>query len=273
MKKQFQLFKRATLLSLLLGVLVVGVAFAITITVDGDRESAWSGGGGQTPGTINDPNENGTPPNTVVDNVDIQTFQWTNDATTFYFLVDVWDVAPLMPALAPIDICLDSDNNVSTSIPAGNTIYQNRCAYPSGVTGIDRIIEAYRLPSGVLLVDVYNAAVYPMTYLGAGLLGYNPAATTPVVEISVPVSLLGFGSGVCPSSIPTVLYYDGGDSNIDDNLPDSGTVIISCGAPTAITLESLSARNTNNLVAIGVAGVLVLGGAMILLRRRKTITE
>jgi hypothetical protein len=110
-------------------------------------------------GSITDPNEPA-----INDNVDIARFQWTNDQTHFYFLIEVHASAPLMPALAPINICLDTDNSLSTDIPATNAIYRNRCSYTTGVSGIDIVIEAYRLANGLQFVDVYDATTDPMTY-------------------------------------------------------------------------------------------------------------
>lgn len=261
---------RFTLLILVLFMLAImaTVASAITIVVDGDREAAWDGIGGQTPGSILDLNEVG-----INDNVDIQEFQWTNDQNNFYYLIRVWAAAPLMPALAPVNICLDTDNAVGTDIPVSNAIYRDRCAYASGVTGIDTIVEAYRLANGTTFVDVYNATTDPMTYLGAGTLGYAPGATNPVVEISVPLALLGYGSGNCPGTIPTVVYYDGGDTNNDDNLPDTGSINTNCGLPTAVTLANTQASPlSGNNSALPLLAVVLFGltGMAIFAARRQT---
>lgn len=263
MKKQ----KFAVLLMVILALVLGTVAVhAITIVVDGDRETAWDGVGATIPGLATDPNETG-----INDNVDIRNFRWTNDQTNFYFLVEVWGPPPLMPALAPIDICLDTDGLASTDIPITNSIQRDRCSYPTGVTGIDRVIEAYRLPSGLRIVDVYNVTVDPPIFIGPGTLGYAPASPVPVVEISVPLSLFGYGAGNCPGSIPMVVYYDGGDTNPDDNLPDSGTTAIGCGGPTAVSLQSFSAANSSSLPVYGLMGfaALAMVGVVALVLRRE----
>ncbi len=258
----------AIVMSVMALVMVVGVAYAITIVVDGDRESAWAGGGGQTPGSVTDPDEPA-----ILDNVDIHFFSWTNDQTDMYFLVDVL-TSPLMPPLAPIDICLDTDKSGATDIPAGNTIQRDRCGYGSGVTGIDTVIEAYISANGVTKnVDIFDVSVNPRAYIGSGTLGYNkPAAADPMVEIAAPLSLLGFSNANCPSGVPMVVYYDGGDTNPDDNLPDTGSTTISCGGPTAITLNNLEATAgaQNNTAALILAATVVaaLGLAGVALRRR-----
>jgi hypothetical protein len=255
--------------TVVLALLIVSVASAITIVVDGNREALWNGNGVQIPGLATD---GALPEPNINTNVNINTFQWTNDPTNFYFLVSTW-ATPLMPPLAPIDICLNTDNSNLTDIPASNAILRNRCLYPSGVTGIDTVVEAYRLNNGTLLVDVYDATTNPPTVTGSGVLGYNPAATTPVVEISVPLPLLGMGPGSCPSTVPAVVYYDGGDTNPDDNLPNAGTTPVSCGTPTAVTLSSLQAQPTTSpVLPVALVGVsaMALIGIVFLIRRKKT---
>ncbi len=260
---------KAGVIAIVLALLMVGVAYAITIVVDGNREAAWNGSGGQIPGVITDTNEI-----SITDNVDISYTQWTNDQTNFYWLIGVWAPPPLMPPLAVIDICLNKDNSVSTDIPVTNTVQRDRCSYSTGVSGIDTVVEAYILNNGTQVVDVFNVTTFPKTFIGSGVLGYSQTTTTPVVEISVPLSVLGFSNTNCPATIPMVEYYDGGDTNPDDNLPNSGTVNINCGGPTAITLSSLSAKseteNTTGLVLLTVA-VLGLGAlGFVAIRRRQT---
>ena len=260
----------ALAVALVAALILSSVAYAITIVVDGNREALWNGNGVQTPGTASDPNE----PN-INDNVDIMTFQWTNDQTNMYFLISTW-APPLMPNLAPVDICLNTDNSASTNIPATNTIQRNRCSYGTGVNGIDTVAEGFR-QNNVLFLNVYNVTTDPPTLKGTGVLGYapvtNPTAPNPVVEMSVPLSLLGFGPGNCPATIPTVVYYDGGDTNPDDNLPDTGAININCGTPTAVTLNSLHAQPTTPPIVpaalIGVSAVALIG-VVLFARRRKS---
>ncbi len=264
MKARLKFSRMALVLALALALVTSGTVWAITIVVDGDREAAWDGEGGQIPGSVTDPNEPG-----INDNVDIEVLQWTNDQTDFYFMIGVYGAAPLMPALAPVNICFDTDNSDTTTIPASNGIYRDRCSYDSGVTGIDTIAEAYRLANNSLWLDVFDATTDPMTFLGSGTLGYNPSATDPVVEMRVPFSLLGYGTGICPDTIPVVVYYDGGDTNPDDNLPDSGSIAINCGLPTAVTLSTVDAAPSFAApVALIVLGLVVATGAVVLRRRK-----
>jgi hypothetical protein len=46
----------AVVFAVIAALVLSSVAFAIVIVVDGVRESAWDGSGGQTPGIIFDPN-------------------------------------------------------------------------------------------------------------------------------------------------------------------------------------------------------------------------
>lgn len=240
-------------LALVLGTAVV---HAITIIVDGDRESVWlTGSGSQTPGGISDPNETAI----LEDNVDISMLRWTNDTTHMYFAVETHASPPRLsnfPTPTNLYICLDTDNNSST----GST-YAN-C---NAVNGFDRYIYV----PGTGTPQVYNAS---FSLLGTGTLGYNPLASTPIIEIGVPMSLLGFGSGVCPSTINAVIYYDNGTGDPDDNLPDAGSVVINCGSPTAVSLQSFTSAS-NNLPVIGLVGMLALVivsfGLLIVRRERR----
>jgi hypothetical protein len=257
----------AVVIALIAALMLSGIAYAITIQVDGNRESAWDGFGGQTPGKATDGDEGG-----INQNVDMKTFQWTNDGEYFYFLIDVWGPPPLMADTAPIDICLDSDKLTSTTIyTAGyGTTYRDRCLY---VEGIDTVIEAAMDTFGNKTVYAFDVTGSSKVPIGGGTLGYDTSAITPVVEISFPIANLGWWS--CPTDIPTVVYYDGGDTNPDDNLPNSGALLINCGTPTTVKLDSLQAQPTTSpvvpVVLIGVSAVALIGVVFFTRRsRRKT---
>ncbi|NUM48935.1 MAG: hypothetical protein HUU38_29875 [Anaerolineales bacterium] len=265
MKKQFQLFKRATLLSLLLGVLVVGVAFATTITVDGNPVD-WPGHSSCTAGNsgcsfvTNDPNE--VAPDDVPDDNDIAEVWATNDTSNLFFRFDTY-AATSFSSGEFVRICLDIPGQGPGvgSIGGCGGLLTDRLILI--VSGIVRVADCNLINCNDNFTVFINGT--PGTVAVSGV----------VTEISATTSSLGITSADDGSIIDTVLYFDNNGLPADDNIPDSGSVgvEIGTGSPTAITLESLSARNINNMVAIGVAGVLVLGGAIILLRRRKTITE
>ncbi len=259
----------ASVISFVLVILLLGitVASAITIVVDGNREALWDGSGGQTPGSQTDTNESD-----INDDVDIKTFQWTNDTSNFYFLIEVYSPPPLMNDLAPIDICMDTDNDPSTDIPSSNSTQRDRCSYSTGVSGIDTVIEAYVTNGGTdKNAVVYDVTQDPRVYKGNGTLGYDQSASVPVVEIAAPLNLLGYGPGNCPSSIPIVVYYDGGQTNPDDNFPNSGSYSINCGSPTAVTVNRMKASSSTPgwapfLAVFGLLGVGALG--LVTLRKR-----
>ena len=216
--------KIAAFVSLVLAVMVVGVVFAITITVDGDKESAWSGSGGQTPGNTTDPNET-----EITDNRDIASVSWTNDESNFYLMLETYGTPSLasFPNQTDIYFCINTDNNTST----GST-YEN-C---NNQTGIDRYIHVLAA-SGVAVYDS------DFLFVGNGTLGYNTGVTNPVIEVSVLNSDLGLSSSNCTQSMPMTIFFDNGTTDPDDNTPNTGQVDIGCGSPTAITLSSLEARS------------------------------
>ena len=132
--------------AVILSLLIVSVASAIEIAVDGVREAAWNGSGGQTPGSITDPNEAA-----ITNGYDIDTFQWTNSGSianggsgNMFFLISTYANTIVVGFPAPtIIICLNTDNAAS-----GGT-YAN-C---NNMTGIDRSI-AINLTNGS--VTVFN---------------------------------------------------------------------------------------------------------------------
>ncbi|GAB4532830.1 MAG: hypothetical protein Fur0018_21690 [Anaerolineales bacterium] len=227
-------------------------AFAITIVVDGNQDAVWTtGSGGQTPGSGMDPDES-----SITNNVDISVVRWTNDSTNMYFEIETYANPPrlgLAPFLTQLYICIDSDNNLSTG-----SAYSN-----CNGSGFDRYIYVL----GNIQVQVQDQT---FTQIGTGTLGYNASAATPVIEISVALSDLGFGPGNCPATIPVAVYYDNGSSDPDDHTPDVGTMNIGCGSPTAITLSTLSAASGTPYLPLALAGAafVLVAGAGLALRKR-----
>jgi hypothetical protein len=253
MNKQFSFSGRSKLLAIVISVvtliMVVGVAYAITITVDGTREAAWDGGGG-----VDDPSEVGI----TNDGVDIRRVEWTNNTNNFYFLFRTdtatdWNRAPDAPY---IYLCINNDNNTMT----GST-------FPLVCLGSG--YERYVRISGPtpLTVVVWDSAFSPV------------AATTSVAtsgdttELAVNVAALGLSSSNC-GSMPTGIYMDGRTSDPDDNVLDTGDAPANCGFPTAITLSRLEAKadTQNNTAALILAASVVatLGLAGVVIRRRRT---
>lgn len=226
-------------LALVLGTAVV---HAITIVVDGVKEAAWDGEGGQTPGIQEDVNEP-----EIADGRDIKEFRWTNDGEYMYFLMEtyantIWTGNPA-PTLI---ICLDIDNNVSTGGTYGNC---------DDMEGIDRSIIVTRFGVEILDSDA-NTGINIET--GNEQLG----RATVYAEVAVELSTLGINAEVCNTGIRTAIYFDGGTTDPDDNLPDEGTFLMYCGAggpgdPTAVSLQSFTSVSSN-LPAVGLVGMLAL---------------
>ncbi len=244
----------ALIISLVATLMLTGIAYAITITVDGVRESAWDGVAGQTPGSVSDPNES-----TITDGYDIARFQWTNDQTNMYFLIETYtNTITAGDPLPAVYVCMDTDNNTAT----GDT-YAN-C---NGMTGIDRSLSIFSNEVSVRL----GAPLTTTILVGSG----TRAVQTTISEISVTLSHLGFSAGTCPPVIPTAIYFDNGIADPDDNVPDSGTFAIGCGSPTAVTLDSLQAQPTTSpilpVALIGVSAAALIGVVHLTRRgRRKT---
>jgi hypothetical protein len=253
---------RVLIIAFTLTLTVTGIASAITIVIDGVKETAWSGIPGQTPGTITVPNEG-----TITDGYDIEEFLWTNDTTNMYFLLQtyadtIWAGTP-MPT---VYICLNTDNNTGTG---GN--------YPNcnGMTGIDKYIRVQRRnPLGTALnVDVYNLGPndgQPSLNLTVGVRVNN------INEFYVSLADLGLATvGTCAGVHAAAIYFDNGIVDPDDTVPTAGTLDMTCGSPTAITLTDLTARTSTNVVAGSLAGILLLSVAFLLIRRsrKQTISE
>ncbi|MDQ7030942.1 MAG: hypothetical protein Q9O62_14810 [Ardenticatenia bacterium] len=240
------------------------VALAVTINVDGNRELAWdTSTNGQTPGQITDVDES-----LITNDVDIEEFKWTNDTTYLYFLVDTYDIPRIAGGLSPtrIYVCIDVDNDVNSGGYYGNCNSQS---------GFDKLVVL----NGTTSVELYTynsgtGSFEPVSSPGSSF-GYDTGAAVPVIEIQVPLNDLGItSSATCIQTMPSVVYYDNGTVDPDDNVPDSGNFNLGCGLPTAITLESFdggisSTYNSTFLLLTGAFGGLLAVGGWALWRRHR----
>jgi hypothetical protein len=267
-------------LTLLGTLLVVGVAYAITITVDGVRESAWDGNGSQTPGSQTDPNEID-----IDARYNIAEIQWTNDSTGgtapygyLYLLVETYANfdANYPPNEPRILFCIDVDNSSGTGATASG--------YCNDMSGIDRRVYAYLWAQSVL-VQRWNGTSWVTVFSPSGGmrstawsdLNTDGVADTLYIEIGVDLQSLGIvDSSTCLVAMPTVVYYDNGILDNEDATPNSGTFNLSCGdnplSPTSITLSNLEVKNTPSslyLAAIAGLGVILAGAVFVALKRRR----
>ncbi len=235
---------KALILAVLVAGVLVGTALAWTIVVDGTRESTWMIGGANGPGIQADQDETGINNN----GVDLSLFGWTNDVTYYYFLIETystttWIQAPPRPQIV---ICLDTDNNVGTGS------FYNNC---NDMSGIDRYITLNQgtVPPGVTVYDSSFSTQISTTPL--------VSSTNNVTELGILNTALGFDGSNC-GLVPLAVYFDGGNTDIDDNVPNSGQLTGTCGPPTAVTLSDISARpQTNSALLFVAVGLLLLVGA------------
>ena len=238
----------AAIITIILLVALASPALAITITVDGSRESAWNGGGTQS-----DPNEVAV----TNDGVDLARVQWTNDLTNMYFLFETYTNTQWLGFVSGdpyILLCMNTDDDPDTG-----TSYPSVC--PG--TGYDRYVRiAGPTP---LRVTVYDSDGTPIDDATTSV-----ATSGVYTELSIDNASLGFSSTNCGLS-STSVYMDGRTSPPDDNVRDTEDIPLTCGDPTAVTLSSFNA-GAQRPVGITVLSVVLLVGALAglgILRRRK----
>lgn len=243
---------------LMLGTAVV---HAITIIIDGTKEAAWGGAMGQTPGSQTDPNEGA-----IDDRFDLSEVMWTNDSTGgiapygfMYWLFETYgnfdyNIVSNEPLIL---VCLDSDNNIGTGTAVSG--------YCNDMNGVDYRIRIF---PGTDLVQVqrWNGASFVNVAMPAGGLrdvayadtDVDLVADTQYIEAGFDLQSIGITNGAtCINSMVAAVYYDNGIIDGEDQVTDSGTFTVSCGSPTAVSLQSFSATN-NNTAVLSLAGALVL---------------
>lgn len=258
--KKLRFFNRKTVMVsvlVMMLMMVTSAVYALTITVDGN-EADWVAPAGQIA-------DIGGNEGSIPDAADIEYVRWTNNQTDMFFLVNTYGTPARVNGASWVLICLDTDNNTSTGSTAGFLYYTN-C---NSLIGFDRIVllQSNFGTYSVGIGSVSNTDV--ITYPGVGAYGYT---TNDVVELSAPLSLLGFGPGTCPGTIPSVVYFDGGDGSDDDNTPDGGSTNIGCGLPTAVSLQNVSANSTSTLPVVGFiafALMAIVGTGVALTRRQR----
>lgn len=238
---------RAALASVFLLFIFTGLALAVTISVDGTRESAWDG-----EGSVSDPDE------AISNEHDITRVQWTNDSENFYWLIETYDTTNWLGSFGDdpyIYLCINNDNDTGTGSSYSNC--------PGGI-GYDSYV---RINGGSSLsVDVFDENGQPVS-------GASTSVSTNGVytEVGVDLASLGFTESNC-STAPTGLYFDNRTTDNDDNVEDTQDATMYCDwEPTAITLTNVTARSNALYVALGIAAVGVVGllGTVVILRRRR----
>ncbi|MBE2198225.1 MAG: hypothetical protein IAE79_06405 [Anaerolinea sp.] len=255
--------RKTAILLLLALMMVLGTAVvqAITITIDGIREAAWDGDGGQLPGVQGDPNE----PD-IDDRFDIREVRWTNDSTGgtppygfMYWLFETYDnfdynVVSNEPLIL---VCLDTDNDTGTGA--------NVSGYCNNMQGVDRRIRIFP-GTGLVQVQSWNGSIFVNVATPAGGLravafadaDSNGIADTPYIEAGFDLQSLGItSSATCINTMRASIYYDNGIIDGEDQVTDTGSFTVSCGSPTAVTLQSIT-TSSSPVAALSVAAALML---------------
>jgi hypothetical protein len=275
----------AGVIAVVMSLVVAGVVLALTITVDGDILDWTPSGGGPNDALVHsDAHEADIP-----DLWNISDLFFTNNSSTIFFRWDTFDNTDYLGTFQLL--CIDIDPNASPV--TGGSIAQ--CNGQAGVpmTGVDYIVrivdggpnnggsmQLRRCATGVLLWQ-------SCTIVSGSVLQF--AFATSHSELSVRLQDIGYvspftgcpnGQGSQPCTTHIGLYFDNGATPPDDNVPDTGdiVVLIGCGgpgncSPTAITLNSLQAQPTTSpIVPVALVGVsaLALIGVVFVARRRKT---
>jgi hypothetical protein len=153
-------------------------------------------------------------------------------------------------------ICINTDNNLGT----GGT-YAN-C---NNMSGIDRSVVIDQGAGATLNVDVLNSDPNTGSSLGSG----TGARVNTVNEISISLALLGLNSATaCIGPMPAVIYFDNGVVDPDNN-PDTGTFNLTCGTPTAVTMQNVETQAPlNNMFLLWLSmGLTVLTAVYLVWRK------
>jgi hypothetical protein len=262
MNKRFGFSRRSKLLAVAISttllLMAVGIAFALVITIDGDRSPANEWGVNPetcsigTTGCSRFVSDNGGVPDITSPNVpayDIDNVHASNDGTNLYFSLDFFangsgteNTWYLTSSGRPmLTICLDIDNNVAT----GGSRLSGNCNGTEAMSGVDYYVEivssAGLIPDGIALgypkrpvVYAWNSGTSTFDAMALGNIGYDQDADA-ITEIGVALTDLGYvaGSHLCPGTplsgtgqpctARVAMYYDNGTGPSDDSIPNTGT--------------------------------------------------
>jgi hypothetical protein len=250
----------------LAAVLLVGVAAAAVITIDGDGTD-WPGNPSCPPGQTGcalvgiDPDEAAIP-----NEYDIEQTWFTNDGTYAYFRIDTYAPVNFTRPFEHIDICLDTDRDATTGW------VDNTC----NSIGAERMLRLSNDDLGVTSARILactSVACNSLIGVGTFAIGSRP------IELRTPLSF--WGAITNGQTISMAMYFDNADSPPDDHNPDSGSyaVTLGCGAPgggcspTTITLITLNAtadvKNPLPLIVVSAVAVCAVTAALVI-RHKKT---
>ncbi len=186
-------------------------ALAVTITVDGQNTGGeWNA---VTPSVQNEANEPA-----IADTVDIKDVYITDNGTNGYWRIDTHTLPPDLGLGRSVSTYIDTDRNGATG--CDDVVGHDAAGYEKLIK-----IDAF---CSVQLFNCVGGSFQPVA-------STNDCAVSTVLEYSVDLASLGIGS---VGSIDYFVFYDGGSTAPDDEVPDSGNFT---STPTLIRLESFEA--------------------------------
>jgi hypothetical protein len=193
-------------------VVTVPVVYAITITVDGyNTGGEWANVPPMIWQEANEPQ--------ITDNVDMRNIYATCDTNNAYFRIDTWSMPPRHTSTNGLgnQIYLDVDQNNATG--CDDTVAHSGQGYEA------YIYHVYFITGWFTYVYQCDGAGSWNLVGDVGNYGYGN-----LLEISASLSDLTIAS--CPAdatvldNVDMFFYYDGADTNPDDEVPESGSVTL-----------------------------------------------
>jgi hypothetical protein len=267
MKRLVRFPKLALLVGVLFTLVISGVVFATTIGIDG-VVTDWPGddSGSHTLGSdsctigangcalvVSDPDEAyavGPPVTGTQNKYDVEQVWFTNDDTNAYLRVDFWEnVSLISPPIGSntLKFCIDEDNDIGTGAAISGC----------GDVGAECVVE-FTNNSSVTVYDIE----------GAGSSSGSFSVSGRFIELSFPVNACNFTNATYALEV----YFDNGDEDADDNIPNSGTVPleVGSGSPTAVTLSAIDAGPAlAGWPAFALVVAMVAGGAGLFVWKRR----
>ena len=242
-------------------VLSLGIAYAWSITVDGNPAD-W----GSLAALTNDPNEGG-----ISDNTDINPVYMVANTQYLYIRFDTFGNptrwTPTSPGGTPpfVRICLDSDNNTGTGV--------NVVGFCSDQQGVDHILTITGSDAGTVSITSF-------LHCAAGSCSPQPSPDAAaftlnnVTELQVSLVNLDIPASSCSTNMTIVaaLYFDNIIGEPDDSIPDLNQLTYTQVCPTAVTLSNVSASAESNslpVLPIAALGLVAVAGVVVVTMRRK----
>jgi hypothetical protein len=243
-------------------VMVTAVAYALTITIDGDPTD-WPGSSLLT--------DDGLEAD-VEDRWDIRGVYATNDgpaASGNAFFMLQTEIAMEFNGGDFLYICIDSDNDDTNGEQSGGAGFPSACT--GAINGIDRVIRVSE--NDPFASRIYNCSTGSCVSAGMSpTFSFNSANRT--IEVSETLSNLGITAAVDGECLPLMFYYDN-DSVFDDIIPNGTSLCmpVGTGSPTAVTLQDINASGQSAVLpfVLGAFGLIVVSTGLVINRKRKSV--